>query len=420
MAWLLKPEILQAMRDGIALGVQPTLEERARFARAMDEAHAQKDTAGQPRNMQVAGSTAEISVEGVLTEKPDCFALLFGGGNTTYAEIRRALALADSDPAVKDIVLNVSSPGGHVTGLFETFAAIEATKKPISVKASMALSAAYGLAALAGPIEATTPGSEFGSIGVAAKLRVEDGVVNIASTNAPRKRPDVSTDEGVAMVREELDAIEELFVDTIARGRSLSAGRDIGSKEVMAEFGQGGTLLASASKKRGMIDRIAKQPRRVEASGRRAEDQTSEPERAPEPTQAADSGGAEGAAPMNAEQLKTQHPETYKAIFESGVAAGTTAGTTAERERVTAHLNMGKSSGNPDLAVKHILSGAELGNAVVQSEYLGAAMNSRDQQSRQQDSDGAGQATGGAAQAAAGGGTLLDTFAADNRSKKSA
>ena len=68
-------------------------------------------------------------------------------------------------------MLSIDSPGGTVAGLFETLAALDATGKSIRVRSSAAHSAAYAIAAVAGPIEAVTPVSMFGSIGVAALFR---------------------------------------------------------------------------------------------------------------------------------------------------------------------------------------------------------------------------------------------------------
>lgn len=196
---------------------------------------------------RTAGSTAEIDVSGVLTETPNFWAALFGG-NTAYRDIRAALAQADADPAISEIVLNIASPGGSVSGLFETIAAIEATSKPVRSRASLAASAAYALAAVTSRIDAVGPASSFGSIGVAASIQLDPSTVDIASTHAPNKRPDVTTEEGKAVVRAELDAIHELFAGAIARGRGVSV--DV----VNASFGRGSVLLSAAAKKANMID----------------------------------------------------------------------------------------------------------------------------------------------------------------------
>lgn len=382
MAWLLKPEVARALQEGRASRYQPTLEERARFADAMREAYADRD-ADSPRILRVAGDVAEIEVEGVLTEKPDCFALLFGGGNTTYAGIRKSLAMADANPDVKRIVLRIASPGGQVTGLFETLAAIEATAKPISVVSSLAASAAYGIAAVAGPIEAVTPASEFGSIGVAVSLFLDDQVVDIASTDAPNKRPDVTTEEGLAVIRQELDALHEVFVDAIARGRSHNTGKAITPETVNAEFGRGGMFVASQAKKRGMIDKTSARIVRTR-SGARAESDDNEAPAVPEKEL--------DMSALTLEQLKTQHPEAYAAALTEGEKQGET----KERKRVLAHLKLAETTGANQVARKAIESGASTMDEDVHAEYLSAAINRRDSNARQTDSDNAGAALAGA------------------------
>jgi ClpP class serine protease len=376
--WLLKEDVARAMRDAKLAGIQPTEEERAKFADAMRETYAGK-SAEQSRNLKIAGNVAQIDIDGVLTEKPDCLALLFGGGNTTYSSIRKALAQADADPNVQTIVLNISSPGGQVTGLFETFAALEGTKKPMSVRASLAASAAYGLAAVAGPIQAVTPASEFGSIGVAVRLFMDEDVVDIASTEAPRKRPDYSTEEGQAVIREELDAFHELFVDAIARGRGTK------SAAVNAEFGRGGVLLAKQAQDRGMIDSIAAQPRRARA-GKRAEENDAEPSEAP-PKQAAD-GGTTEIATMTIEQLKAQHPELYKAVGDAAVAE--------ERDRVGAHLEAGEASGDMKTAVEAIRSGTQMTQTLM-AKYMMAGRSRGESEALRSDGEAATAVLKGAA-----------------------
>ena len=263
MIWLIDPDVLELIELGRANPhYAPTAEERAAFALAMREAHASTGE-DRPHILSTRDGTARIAVEGVLTEEPDCMALMFGGGNTTYGAIRRSLELAESDPAVSQIELSVNSPGGEVDGLFETFDAIESTTKAIHVRAARAASAAYGLAALAGPIQATTAASGFGSIGVAASVRVDPQRVDIASTDAPKKRPDLTTAEGQAVVREELDALHELFAGAITRGRTRASGREITRAMIDADFGAGGMLLAEHALKAGMIDSIVSAPRRA-------------------------------------------------------------------------------------------------------------------------------------------------------------
>lgn len=387
--WLLRQDVAREMREWRA-GLSLSAEQCTAFA-------AQNVTASAPRNLRIAGDTAEIAIDGVLTEKADIFAWLFGGGNTTYTDIRAALAMADADPSVKRIVLNVNSPGGQVAGLFETLAAIGATSKPITVRSSLAASAAYAIAAVAGKIEATNPAAEFGSVGVVATYFVDDELVDITSTEAPNKRPDPSTPEGQAVIREHLDAIHELFVEAIAGGRGVSV------KDVNADFGRGSVLLAGEAKKRGMIDRVIKPTMKARV---RAEEDAAEPVARvgdivavfidPKQNASAASGGApnppKGIPKMTKEELKAQHPELYAAIHAQGVSD--------ERDRVCAHLTLGDSSGDMKTAIEAVTNGVEMTQTLT-AKYLSAGMRRNEQTARQTESDAAGAAVAGVAPAPA-------------------
>lgn len=213
---------------------------------------------GDPKNARRAGSTMEIRVEGILTEKPDLFAAWFGGGNTTYDSIVQSLAIAANDPSIKEVVLSVNSPGGTVDGIFEALDAIESFRtssgKKIRAVASKAQSAAFAIAAMAGPITAKNAGSVFGSIGTAIDFTVFSSMktVSITNTDSPAKRPDPTTDEGRAEIVRFLDSINSLFVDAIGRGRGVA------SAHVTKNYGRGASFTAADAKRRGMIDAIAK------------------------------------------------------------------------------------------------------------------------------------------------------------------
>jgi ClpP class serine protease len=240
MLYLIEPQALQTLRESAHLA--PTLAERMAFER--------DHTATSRSAPHVAGDVATIDIDGVLTPKPDPFAKFFGGGNTDYGTIRAALRAAKADPSVRHARLNISSPGGTVAGLFETLDEIDAFKasgKSMSVVSNFACSAAYAIAAAAGPIDAAGEHASFGSVGVAASFFVSDKVVDIASTEAPHKRPDLRTAAGRAIVQKELDDLHTLFVKRIARGRKLPEN---------ANFGKGAVVLASEALTMKMIDSI--------------------------------------------------------------------------------------------------------------------------------------------------------------------
>jgi ClpP class serine protease len=273
MFWALKSEMAARYERAVAANPVPSDAQ----LRAYSERRATAALAtSQPECLTIAGDVAQITVDGLLTPQPDLWAW-FICGNTAYSDIRDALASAELNPTVKRIEWMFSSPGGMVDGLFETLAALEASTKPSSVHASMACSAAYALAAMAGKIEATSPGSEFGSVGV-VRTYYADGPaaqelsIDVTSTAAPNKRPDVTTPEGKATIRGELDVQHELLVDAIARGRSKH-GAATTPDDVNAKFGQGGSVFAEGARAAGMIDVVP--PRSPRSASGRASGQAS-------------------------------------------------------------------------------------------------------------------------------------------------
>ncbi len=223
------------------------------------------------RVLTTAGDTAEITVGGVLTDRSASPFLSVLARGTDYADIRSALAEADADPNIKRAVLRVRSPGGMTAGLFETVDAIERFSKPIIARASRAQSAAYALAAATARIEAEGRDSEFGSIGVAVTILLFEDELTLTNTDSPEKRPDPRTPEGKASIVRRLDAINELFVEAIARGRTR-AGRSTSSARVKAGFGRGASLLADEALQLGMIDAV------IGYAGTAADTSTSAPE----------------------------------------------------------------------------------------------------------------------------------------------
>lgn len=415
MYWFISEDVSRAMRHAVAGGWLPTAEQQLAHERKELEAA----SGPSPRGMSVAGDTAEIRIEGALTPKPDLFAMFFGGGNTTYRDIQAGLAAAASDPAIRKVVLSIDSPGGTVSGLFETLSALEALKatgKSIGVKASNAHSAAYAIAAVAGKIRAETPVSMFGSVGVAASFFVDDEVVDIANTDSPNKRPKLGTPEGQDVIRQELDALFEIFADAIARGRGVTV------ETVKSDFGRGASFVAGDAKKRNMIDaapslKIARAEHDSPGPVATVGDVVSAV--IPQPAAFFSGENAGKKHPMTREELKAQHPELVDAIHAEGVSQ--------ERDRVVAHLTLGESSGDMKTAIEAITSGAEM-TSTMTAKYLAAGMNRSAVQARQADSDAAGRVLdNGTKRGGSNGGAepdqatnLLDLFASDLPAKKSA
>jgi ClpP class serine protease len=244
---LLAPDVTSQLR-AFAQRFAPTAADLLAFDR--------ETRAAKPRQFTARAGDAVIAVHGVLTQRPSLMFSLFGPGSTTYAEIVAQLDAADADPSIKRVVLDIDSPGGVVAGLFHTLDALGAARKPVVARATSAQSAAYAIAAAADKIEAVGRAAMFGSVGVAADITLYGDEISITNTDAPDKRPDLTTAEGRAVITRELDQVATIFYEAIARGRSKATKSKITTSAVRANYGRGSTLLADAALAAGMIDVI--------------------------------------------------------------------------------------------------------------------------------------------------------------------
>lgn len=373
MLWLIEKSAFEQMSAAMDAGYTPNSEDESSFLASFD-------AVGGTRIMSVASGNANINVSGVLTDVPNIMARIFGGGNTTYAEIRGALATAEADPDVKEIVMKFNSPGGSASAeMVDTFQAIRATKKPVTAfVGDMAASAAFGLAAQADKIVAQNAMSKVGSVGVMVRSFVNPNVITTTSTNAPNKIPDPSTPEGKEKIRAMIDPMEKVFIDAIASGRGISA--DV----VKDEFGKGAVVLAEHALRRNMIDSIAAPGTITDATSAKA--QVSE-----KPQTQTAVGGKNRSPKMDLPTLKATHPAVFQAAYDEGKAKGTE----VERDRVSAHLTYGAQCGCMDIAQAAIDSGSDVTQSLL-AQYLTAGQNKNDITDRNEDETDASAADGAA------------------------
>ena len=363
--WLLESNTRDTIIQAEKSGFSPNAERLTAFRSETSE----EDGSG---IMSIAGDTADISIKGVLTNVPNFMAMIFGGGNTTYSDIISAIASAEQNETIKNIVLSVDSPGGQIAGLFNAVSAIASAKKPVkAVVANQAASAAFALVAQADEIVAANEATSVGSVGVRVDMGVDDGTVVITSTEAPKKAPDVRTEEGKAVVREQLDAFHNVFVSSIAKGRDTTI------EKVNSDFGRGTMILAGEAVKRGMIDSVAgsipQAPSATSTGGPAAVapaliDDTN-----------ATNGENQREVSMDINKLKTEHAATFAAAVRIGVDQ--------ERDRVSAHLTMGEASGDMATATAAIADGSEM-TALLNAKYMAAGMKKSEQTARVEDNPG--------------------------------
>lgn len=189
------------------------------------------------------GRTAYIDITGVLSQNgPGKFASFLGVSGSSYLAISRSVSAAANDSAVDSIVLNISSPGGSVFGLDETWQAIKnasGKKQVIAVGSGVVASAAYYLATAATRIEASSPSTLFGSIGAMLQVSAKnEGVITVVSDNAPNKSPEPGSQEQIDAAKSVVNALERRFFERVSQGRNVSADY------IREHFGRGGLLVA--------------------------------------------------------------------------------------------------------------------------------------------------------------------------------
>ncbi len=174
---------------------------------------------------------AVIPIYGTLVRRTQ--GLEAQSGLTSYAGIAMALDTALADPSVAAILLDIDSPGGESSGVFDLADRIRAATaiKPVwAVANDMAFSAAYALASAASRLIVSRTGG-VGSIGVIA-MHVDqsvkdqqDGIAYTAVFAGDRKN-DLNphapiSGEAHSFLQGEVNRIYDLFATTVAKHRGM-------------------------------------------------------------------------------------------------------------------------------------------------------------------------------------------------------
>jgi len=180
---------------------------------------------------------------------------------TGYAYIEEAVLRGAGDPAVKTIILDINSPGGHVAGCHDSADLIFAARddKPIiALVRDAAYSAAYWLASAATEIVATATAG-VGSIGVItthvdfSESLAKSGI-KVTHIHAGAKKADGAGDAPLSSgaksdIQARIDGLYDLFTATVARNRGI----DVADVRVT----EAGTFPAAKAIEMGLADRIS-------------------------------------------------------------------------------------------------------------------------------------------------------------------
>ena len=156
-------------------------------------------------------------------------------GMASYQELATMLDTAVADPNVAAILLDIDSAGGESGGVFDLAdrVAAAAKRKPVWALANdMAFSAAYAIGSAASRFIVTRTGG-VGSIGVIAMhadQSVKDAKDGVRYTTvfAGARKNDLNphepiSDEAHAFLKNEVERVYGMFVETVARNRGVSA-----------------------------------------------------------------------------------------------------------------------------------------------------------------------------------------------------
>jgi signal peptide peptidase SppA len=205
------------------------------------------------------GCVEVVPVRGLLTKEPTLMSSFFG--MTSYVDIESGISAALDDREVKSILLDIDSPGGEVSGLFDLVDFIYESRnvKPIyAIANDYAFSAAYAIASAASKIFVNRT-SGVGSIGVIAThvdqsdYDKKEGI-KYTTIFAGDKKNDLSpheppTKNAISDLQKEVDRLYEMFVATVARNRGISSEQIKGT--------QAGLYYSSNAISFGLADEVS-------------------------------------------------------------------------------------------------------------------------------------------------------------------
>jgi len=245
--WAIRQEALLVLRQCAAGDLTA---EEARERMGLQTVDAEPDS-------ERPGSVAVIPLQGIITPNGSYFG---GGGLRAF---RAALQEAVNDASIASILIDIDSPGGYVSLVDETAAAVRAARevKPIlAIANTLAASAAYYIGSQANEL-IVTPSGVVGSIGVFnthedwsaydERLGVKTTLISAGEFKTEGNAYEPLSDEARAAMQGEVDKYYEQFLAAVA------AGRRVDVETVRETYGKGRCMLAADALDAGMVDSVA-------------------------------------------------------------------------------------------------------------------------------------------------------------------
>jgi signal peptide peptidase SppA len=250
-----------AQRQAIERALQAHIAARAPIgpadneARKTDKKGAQARIAGIVENPRA--DTQIIHMDGIIDKNLSAFEMECYGGYDLN-DLNNALAEASQNPAIKNVLLAVDSPGGNVTGVPESAARVAALSQMKNVFAyteGLCCSAAYFIASQADQIFSTSS-AVLGSIGVYLALLDESRALEMQGYSVDLMKAgkykaagsgfQPLTDEERAIFQGQVDKIYGMFTGAVRAKRP----------NVNIETMQGQSFFGDDAVYAGLSDRI--------------------------------------------------------------------------------------------------------------------------------------------------------------------
>jgi signal peptide peptidase SppA len=214
-----------------------------------------------PRLYSRNANVGVITLRGPMINTENIFTEMFDV--TTYPAIREALAFAAQDESVTDILLDIESPGGQVSGtndVAKMVKQIDSTMKPVhAFSDSLVASAAYWIASGARKINVGET-AIVGSIGVIATMQsvhkalekegIEVKVIRAGKNKALGHPAEPISEKAVAQMQAHADALYEIFTDTVSANRAeLKPAKK-------SEWAEGNEFLGQEAVDAGLADAV--------------------------------------------------------------------------------------------------------------------------------------------------------------------
>jgi signal peptide peptidase SppA len=289
----------------------------------------------------VAGSAAVIPIVGSLVQRGGYVGY---SGMTSYDAIERMFDSAMANSDISQILLEVDSPGGEVSGAFDLAEKIyqaRGTKRIVASVSELAASAGYLLASSASEVSVPRTGYT-GSVGVVtAHVDFSDALkqegIAVTFLFAGEKKVDANpyeplSDRARKDISADIQSLYDLFVETVARNRGIKASAVRGTEAGMY-LGRAGVDIGFADRINTFTNEFSNAALKTSAGSRRLSTPSHTEITMSETTTAADA-------------TQTAAPDAALAQARAeGHAEGVKAGAAAERTRIESILTHADAEG---------------------------------------------------------------------------